>query len=133
MDLAAFRGQQYRYTGIVRRPYDTHVYDGDTFTVDLDLGLDVHWKHFRVRPIGYDAPEMKGPDRLLALGARDHLIELFETVRGDYGEPLVAIETVKNSQSFERYLCHVWLPDSTGLLRPLPDLMIASGLCAPRS
>ena len=49
--------------------YVKRVIDGDTFVVDIDLGMDL-WKHEQhVRVFAYDAPELR-----TALGkqARDH-------------------------------------------------------------
>ena len=41
----------------------TAVYDGDTITVDLDLGLGV-WRHDQtIRLWKIDTPELHGPDR----------------------------------------------------------------------
>lgn len=47
------------------------VYDGDTFTVLMRHNGDVVRR--RCRCLGYDAPEMRGPDKDLAIAARDHL------------------------------------------------------------
>ena len=38
----------------------TDVYDGDTITVDIDLGLGVWLKGQKVRLKGIDAPEVRG-------------------------------------------------------------------------
>lgn len=52
------------------------VYDGDTFTA-LILVDGAPYRR-RCRCIGYDAPEMKGPNakKTEALAARDHLISI---------------------------------------------------------
>ena len=48
----------YLYKAIV-----TDVYDGDTITVDIDLGLSVWVRGERIRLFGINAPEMRGPER----------------------------------------------------------------------
>lgn len=57
------------YTGLV-----TDCYDGDTITVDIDLGLNILLKDQRIRMYGINAPEMRSrEDRLRAIAARDYL------------------------------------------------------------
>lgn len=50
------------------------VHDGDTVTLNLDLGFRVHWEGMNVRLLGINAPELSnkpaGPD------ARDYLRDL---------------------------------------------------------
>ncbi len=56
--------------------YKAHVvsvYDGDTLTVDIDLGFDVHLKGLKVRMYGINAPEMKGVSKPQGTLSRDAL------------------------------------------------------------
>jgi len=56
--------------------YKAHVvsvYDGDTVTVDIDLGFDVHLRGLKVRLYGINAPELKGSTRSQGLISRDAL------------------------------------------------------------
>lgn len=56
----------YEYTAIVRE-----VYDGDTVTVDVDLGLCT-WLHGqKLRLYGINAPEMRGEQRTAGTVTRD--------------------------------------------------------------
>jgi len=53
-------------------------YDGDTITVDVDLGLGV-WVHGqKLRLFGIDAPEVRGDERCRGLDSRDALRDLIE-------------------------------------------------------
>lgn len=58
---------RYHYTALV-----TGVYDGDSITVDIDLGLGVWLKAQKVRLYGINTPELRGDDREAGLVARDY-------------------------------------------------------------
>ena len=49
----------------------TGVYDGDSITVDIDLGLGVWLKGQKLRLIGIDTPEMRGAEKEAGKVARD--------------------------------------------------------------
>lgn len=51
----------------------TKVYDGDTITVDLDMGLRVWQKEIDVRLFGINAPELKGATHDKGILSRDAL------------------------------------------------------------
>tara|TARA_B100000131_G_C17637060_1_gene418418 strand:+ start:175 stop:498 length:324 start_codon:yes stop_codon:yes gene_type:complete len=84
----------YEYEAIV-----TSVYDGDTITVDIDLGFDVILKKQKIRLLGIDTPEVRGSERTDGLISRDALRKkiLGEQVviktekRGKYGRWLGTI------------------------------------------
>lgn len=61
----------YKYKAIV-----TKVYDGDTVTVDIDLGFHTWLKNVKVRLYGIDAPELRGAERVEGIKSRDRLREL---------------------------------------------------------
>jgi len=61
----------YEYNAFV-----TKVYDGDTITVDVDLGLGVWKRGQKIRLAGIDAPEIRGEEREAGLVSRDRLREL---------------------------------------------------------
>lgn len=61
----------YQYKAFV-----TDVYDGDTITVDIDLGLHVWLRGETIRLFGINAPEVRGESRDKGLEARDYLREL---------------------------------------------------------
>ncbi|NIB44855.1 thermonuclease family protein [Pseudomaricurvus alkylphenolicus] len=51
----------------------TGVYDGDTVTVDIDLGLGVWLRGQKIRLFGINAPEVRGKSRSAGIDARDWL------------------------------------------------------------
>lgn len=121
----------YGYVAVVREPYATYVHDGDTFTVDLDLGCDSHLTHFVVRPVGYNAPEITGAQKQHGLDSRTFLITLFTRMKQLHGAATVYIETIKNTEGRERrsgarYLARVLIEDN-GDLRDLAEYMRAHG------
>ncbi len=61
----------YTYKALVRK-----VYDGDTITVDIDLGLNVWLKGQKIRLYGLDAPEIRGEERPTGLISKKHLSNL---------------------------------------------------------
>lgn len=77
------------------------VYDGDTITVDLDLGFKMWVRGAKIRLYGINAPEVRGPTRHEGLVSRDYLRELIlgrpvfimttRDKRGKYGRMLGTI------------------------------------------
>ncbi len=59
------------YEGIV-----TKVYDADTITVDLDMGMRVWQKGVKVRLFGVNAPELTTPEGKVARDAVRELVPL---------------------------------------------------------
>jgi len=80
----------YEYSAFV-----TKVYDGDTITVDIDLGLGVWLRGQKIRLAGIDTPEIRGEERPEGLEARDVLrdmildkaitLKTYKDKRGKYG------------------------------------------------
>lgn len=72
--------------------YVEYVYDGDTITVDIDLGFGIS-KEDKIRLARIDAPEVRGVERPEGIVSRDALRELIDgkTIRfedhgrGKYG------------------------------------------------
>ncbi len=91
MELSLFH-----YQAIVKS-----VYDGDTCTVDIDLGLNTWIKGEKLRLFGINAPELRGSERPEGLKSRDYLrslidgknilIETYRDKRGKYGRYLAVI------------------------------------------
>lgn len=59
----------YRITNIVR------VYDGDTMTLDLDLGFQVRVSKIKLRLAHVDTPEVKGDSKEFGITVRDAVRE----------------------------------------------------------
>lgn len=85
------------------KAYVTKVYDGDTITVDIDLGLKVLVRGEVLRLARIDTPEVRGKERPLGILARDYLRKLI------LGKE-IRIQTVKDKKGkYGRYLAEVWL------------------------
>jgi micrococcal nuclease len=61
----------YKYKAIVNS-----VHDGDTLTLDIDLGFGVWLKNQTVRLHGINAPELKGLTKESAIRSKNRLIDL---------------------------------------------------------
>lgn len=66
------------------------VYDGDTITLDVDLGFSIRME-MRIRLYGINAPELKGMDRELGILSRDYLMNLI-------ADKEVILETIKDEK-----------------------------------
>ena len=121
-------------------------YDGDTITVDIDLGMGIWVRNQKLRLYGINTPEIRGNDpagKVQAIKARD-----FVRRRIPEGSEIV-IETHKDrSGKFGRLLATIFLksvgngvppsgdgsyekrrpPSGDGSYRSLNDLLVESGL-----
>ena len=106
----------YHYRAIV-----VAVYDGDTCSVDIDLGLHT-WMHGeKLRLYRINAPELRGVERPEGLKARDYLRSLID------GKEVV-LQTIRDrSEKFGRYLVEIWLPQLDGSWININDRMVANG------
>jgi micrococcal nuclease len=90
------------------KAFVTAVYDGDTITVDIDLGMDVWFKGQKIRLYGIDAPEVRGKERASGLISRDWLRDkilgkeiLLKTIKdekGKYGRWLANVFVEEDSE-----------------------------------
>lgn len=84
------------------------VYDGDTITVEIDLGFTSH-RIEKLRLYGIDTPEIRGPQKEDGKKVRD-------IVRDAVLGKEVTIETIKDGKGkFGRYLANVILPSGVNL------------------
>jgi micrococcal nuclease len=103
------------------RAHITGVYDGDTCTVDIDLGLGVWVRGEKVRLHRINAPELRGATAEQGRAARDHLQRL---VAGKE----VLLQTVKDQrEKYGRYLAEVWIPQAGAPPLNINDAMVAAG------
>ncbi|MCG7868176.1 MAG: thermonuclease family protein [Candidatus Thiodiazotropha taylori] len=102
--------------GYTYRAVITDVYDGDTVTADIDLGLST-WVHGeKLRLYRINAPEVRGAERTVGLESRDWLRE---KVLGK----TVIIQTIKDRKGkYGRYLAEIWLNQQN-----MNDLIVAAG------
>ncbi len=102
----------YEYRAFVRK-----VYDGDTVTVDIDLGFDVVLKGQKIRLVRINAPEVRGQQRPEGLKSRDAL-------RGKIGNKWIKIRTQKDKKGkYGRWLGELWIEDEC-----VNDWLITEGL-----
>lgn len=83
------------------------VVDGDTLDLEIDVGFRLKTTQ-RVRLMGYNAPELRGPERPLGNLAAHHLkdlLEPYDDVSGTVTKQ-IRIRTYKGD-SFGRWLCDV--------------------------
>ena len=100
----------------------TGVYDGDTVTVDIDLGFKTWVKDEKIRLLGIDAPELKGETLQAGRASRDALRELIL-------DEDVLIRTEKDEQgSFGRYLGEVFVETETGEFESVNQILLDRGL-----
>ena len=99
----------------------TAVYDGDTCTVDIDLGLSTWVRGEKIRLNRINAPEMRGADKPKGEKSRDF-------VRGLILDKDILLQTVKDTrEKYGRYLGEIWLEqkDSVSLLNVNDELVKA--------
>lgn len=88
----------YEYRAFVRK-----VYDGDTITVDFDLGFDILLKNQKIRLARINTPEVRGEERPEGLISRDVL-------REKISNKWVIIKTQKDKKGkYGRWLGEVWI------------------------
>ena len=97
------------------------VYDGDTCTVDIDLGLGVWIRGEKVRLLRINAPELRGPEKAVGKVSRDYL-------RGLILGKQVFIQTQKDKRGkYGRYLAEIWLETSPGKWVNINDSLVDAG------
>ena len=90
----------YEYKATVKE-----VYDGDTITVDFELGFGIILKSQKIRLIGINTPEIRGKSKPEGLVSRD---ALRERILGKF----VTIKTSKDKKGkFGRWLGEVFMEE----------------------
>lgn len=89
------------------------IVDGDTIDVEVDLGFRMYAK-VRVRLLGVDTPEVRGPERPEGLISSDFVRrwvgENSEWATEDYPLRMRSVKTGK----FGRWLAEIWTPADPG-------------------
>jgi micrococcal nuclease len=99
----------------------TEVYDGDTCTVDIDLGLATWVRGEKVRLNRINAPELRGADKAKGEQARDFL-------RGLVLNKDVLLQTIKDErEKYGRYLGEIWVAPQGGAPVNVNDEMVKAG------
>ncbi len=85
------------------------IYDGDTITVELDLGFGVHKKE-KLRLANIDAPEIRGKSRPEGLKSKDWLVEqLLVSKNSDI--PLIIKTNKDRKGKYGRYIAEIFIND----------------------
>ena len=106
----------YHYNALV-----TSVYDGDTCTVDIDLGLHSWIRDEKLRLHRINAPELRGKERSKGLKSHDFLKSKIEGKK-------ILIETIKDKKGkYGRYLAEIWLEEKKGEFTNINDLIVKEG------
>ena len=91
----------YEYRAYVRR-----VYDGDSITVDIDLGFGVYLQKQKIRLGGINTPEIRGKEKELGIKSRDAL-------REKISNKWVKIKTTKDKKGkYGRWIGEVWIEET---------------------
>ena len=106
----------YEYSAIV-----THVVDGDTMDVTLDLGFDILYNN-RIRLVGINTPESRTRDleeKARGLAAKDRVLELCPV------GSTVTVKTTKDGRGkFGRILGEIFVP---GVVQSVNQLLVEEG------
>lgn len=97
------------------------VYDGDTCTMDIDLGLGTWVHNEKIRLSRINAPELRGDDHAAGLLARDFLRDKIENQQ-------VWISTLKDKKGkYGRYIADIWITDADDNAINVNDALVAAG------
>ena len=98
----------------------TSVYDGDSVTLDIDLGFNMVMHHQKIRLLGIDTPELRGEERAEGLVAAARLRNLI-------GGKKVTLESHKDkSGKYGRWLGTIYLDGVS-----MNQLLLDEGLAEP--
>lgn len=88
----------YHYRGLVKK-----VYDGDTITVDVELGFHVSLKKEKIRLYRINTPEVRGPEKEQGKISRDWLRERI------LEKEVILITRKDKKGKYGRWLADVWI------------------------
>jgi micrococcal nuclease len=107
----------YQYKAFV-----TKVYDGDTITVEIDLGFKTSVIGEKIRLNRINAPEIRGESREEGLRSRDFLRELI------LGKEIL-LETIKDKKGkYGRYLGEIYFQQEKNKWLNINDELVNEGL-----
>ena len=99
----------------------TSVYDADTCTLDIDLGLGIWMRKQKLRFFGINAPEMRGPERPQGILARDFCRQLIDKKR-------IIKQTLDDGKGkYGRLLAILWLEYPENEWININELLVEQG------
>jgi len=105
-------------TDYTYRAFCHSCYDGDTFTMTIDLGFNVQVTE-KIRLFGVDTPEIRGDERERGLLVRDY-------VRSAISGKFVTIKTHKDKKGkYGRYLAELIFENSAGVKVDLAEDLLS--------
>jgi micrococcal nuclease len=99
----------------------TEVYDGDTCTVEIDLGLHTFIKGEKVRLNRINAPEVRGSEKDRGILSRDFLREKI------LGKDIILATLKDKNEKYGRYLGEIFIDDGHGEMMNINDLLVEKG------
>jgi len=97
------------------------VYDGDTCTANIDLGLHTWLNGEKLRLNRINAPEVTGKEKTKGLKSRDYLKSILL-------DKEVIVETIKDKkEKFGRYLAEIWLEETKDKFININDKIVKDG------
>lgn len=124
MDLKV-KSKLYHYIAHV-----TDVYDGDTITVDIDMGMSIWQRGVRIRLWRVNTSELRGSEREAGLAVRDF-------VRNLILERDILLRTILDKRGqdrtgkYGRLLGEVLVEDQSGRMLNINKLLLEKGLATP--
>ncbi len=107
----------YQYKAFV-----TKVYDGDTITVEIDLGFKTSVKGEKIRLNRINTPEVRGDSREEGLKSRDYLRTLILNKE-------ILLETIKDKKvKYGRYLGEIFYKQENGEWLNINNHLVNKGL-----
>ena len=105
----------------VYKAHVVSVYDGDTCTVEIDLGLSTWLRGEKIRLYRINAPELRGAEREQGLKSMEYLKRLIQ-------DKEIILQTIKDrKEKYGRYLGEIWVQDENGKSINVNDKMVAEG------
>ncbi len=102
------------------------VYDGDTCTLNIDLGMGTWLHHEKIRLARINTPELRGDERTAGLLARDFVRNLLMPNNEPGKEIWISTEKDKKGK-YGRYIADIWIKDGKGKPYNINDALVNAG------
>jgi len=99
------------------------VYDGDSCTADVDLGMRVWLRRQKLRLLSVDTPELRGAEKVAGRAARDFVRDLLP----EDGEVLLRTHKGRKKDKWGRWLIELWIEKSPQQLVCVNDELLRAG------